>query len=178
MPRPPDSRAATNPWPQWPRVFGVDYGHAEVVAVFGQDPRTFGVATVEFRGENGQLKSLVTQNIEITPTGPQKIAGTEKEWPCDLVILSMGFVSPDPTISSQLNLELDQRNNIHANYNDYRTSVEGVFAAGDCRRGQSLVVWAINEGRGVADKCHQFLMERQYNIENGNDGQQNVLLKY
>jgi glutamate synthase (NADPH) small chain len=138
----------------------VDYGHAEVMAVFGNDPRTYAVQTVEFRGENGHVKALVTQNVEVTPTGVKRIPGTEREWPADLVILSMGFMNPDPNISKQLGLDLDQRNNIHAEYGDFRTSVEGVFAAGDCRRGQSLVVWAINEGRGVAQKCHEFLFQR------------------
>jgi len=160
MSRPSDTRTASNPWPQWPRVFGMDYGHAEVVSVFGQDPRAYSVLTTEFKGENGQLKSLVTVNVKVTPQGVEKIPGTEKEWPADLAILSMGFVSPENTLSKQLGLEVDQRNNIHAEYNHYQTSIEGVFAAGDCRRGQSLVVWAINEGRGVATKCHEFLVSK------------------
>ena len=133
----------------------------QVIAVYGTDPRTFGVATVEFRGdENGNVKSLVTQQVEVSQGVIKKIPGTEKEWPADLVILSMGFMSPDSSIITKLGLDVDQRNNIHAEYGDYRTSVEGVFAAGDCRRGQSLVVWAINEGRGVAEQCHKFLLER------------------
>lgn len=160
MSRPPEARASGNPWPQWPRIYGVDYGHAEVTSVFGHDPRTFSVMTTEFRGENGVLKSLVTQEVKVTGAGIEKLPGTEREWPCDLAILAMGFVSPQATISQQLGLEQDQRGNIHADYGDYRTSLEGVFAAGDCRRGQSLVVWAINEGRGVADKCHQYLVQR------------------
>jgi NAD(P)H-dependent glutamate synthase small subunit len=136
MPRPPSERASTNPWPQWPRVFGMDYGHAEVMSVFGNDPRTYSVTTAEFRGDSkGNVKALVTQEVKITPTGPQKVPGTEKEWPADLVILAMGFVSPELAISKQLGLEVDQRNNIHADYGDFRTNVEGVFAAGDCRRG-------------------------------------------
>lgn len=162
MPKPPDARASTNPWPQWPRVYGHDYGHAEVMAIFGNDPRTYSVMTSEFRGDaDGNVKSLVTQEVKVSPKGIEKIPGSEREWPADLVILAMGFVSPEHSIVKQLSLELDQRNNIHAQYGDYQTSVEGVFAAGDCRRGQSLVVWAINEGRGVADKCHQFLVERK-----------------
>jgi NADPH-dependent glutamate synthase beta subunit-like oxidoreductase len=151
-------RSQSNPWPQWPRIFGVDYGHAEVISVFGEDPRTYSVMTTEFRGENGVLKSLVTCDVKILPGGRvERVPNSEKEWPCDLAILAMGFVSPESSIVSQLRLEVDQRNNIHAHYGDYLTSVEGVFAAGDCRRGQSLVVWAINEGRGVADACHKFL---------------------
>ena len=148
MPRPSDTRTASNPWPQWPRVFGMDYGHAEVVSVFGQDPRAYSVLTTEFKGENGQLKSLVTVNVKVTfeiftyslthllthtlthshtyslthllthalthsrkvtAQGIEKIPGTEKEWPADLAILSMGFVSPENTISKQLGLEVDQR---------------------------------------------------------------------
>lgn len=168
MPKPPAARAEKNPWPQWPRVFGVDYGHAEVISVFGADPRSYSVTTVEFRGENGQVKSLVTMDTKVTPTGIEKIPGTEKEWPADLVILAMGFVSPEANLSKKLNLELDARNNIHADYGDYRTNVEGVFAAGDCRRGQSLVVWAINEGRGVAEKCNKYLLERANAAANEN----------
>lgn len=159
--RPPAARTAANPWPQWPRVYGVDYGHAEVTSVFGHDPRTYGVMTSEFKGENGVLKSLVTTEVKLTPAGIEKIPGTEREWPCDLAILAMGFVSPQGTVSKQLGLEIDQRSNIHAEYGDFRTSVEGVFAAGDCRRGQSLVVWAINEGRGVAAKCNEFLLNKR-----------------
>ncbi len=158
MPRPPDARADSNPWPQWPRVFGTDYGHAEVVSVFGEDPRTYSVRTKEFLGDKeGNLKALVTVNVEVTPEGVQDVPGSEKEWPADLVVLAMGFVSPEKDISSKLGLELDQRANIRAEYGDYRTNVAGVFAAGDCRRGQSLVVWAINEGRGVADNADTYL---------------------
>lgn len=116
--------------------------------------------TTEFRGENGQLKSLVTSDVKVTPNGIEKIPDSEKVWPADLVVIAMGFVSPEETIHKKLSLEVDSRNNIHAEYGDYRTSVEGVFAAGDCRRGQSLVVWAINEGRGVAEKCNQYLLSR------------------
>lgn len=161
MSRPPDARSPSNPWPQWPRIYGMDYGHAEVVAVFGNDPRNYSLTTTEFIGENGKVTALKTQDVILTPTGVQKVPDTEKIWPADLVILAMGFVSPESTISKSLGLDLDQRNNVHAEYGDYRTSVEGVFAAGDCRRGQSLVVWAINEGRGVANKCHEYLQRRQ-----------------
>jgi len=162
MPQPPMDRAPDNPWPQWPRVFGVDYGHAEVQAVFGKDPREYSVMTKEFLGDdNGNVTGLVTQDVEITAQGPKAIEGTEKVWPADLVVLSMGFLSPEDYIINELGLDVDQRNNIHAVYGDFRTSVEGVFAGGDCRRGQSLVVWAINEGRGMADAAHEYLMEKR-----------------
>ena len=162
MPQPPPERATDNPWPQWPRVYGVDYGHAEVRAVFGEDPREYGVTTKEFLGdEEGKLRALVTQKVEITKSGLKPVEGTEKEWPADLAILSMGFVSPEQYVVEELGLEVDQRNNIHAMYGDFRTSMEGVFAAGDCRRGQSLVVWAINEGRGVAEKTNNYLVKKR-----------------
>ena len=162
MPQPPMSRATDNPWPQWPRVYGVDYGHAEVQAVFGNDPRTYSVLTKEFIGdEHGHVKALITQDVEITPQGPKALEGTEREWPCDLAVLSMGFVAPESYIIEQLQLDTDQRNNIQASYGDFRTNIEGVFAAGDCRRGQSLVVWAINEGRGVAESCDDYLQQKR-----------------
>ena len=162
MPQPPPARAPDNPWPQWPRVYGVDYGHAEVQAVFGEDPREYSVMTKEFLGdEDGKLRALVTQEVELTNRGPIPVPGSEKEWKADLAILSMGFVSPEEYVVDELGLEVDQRNNIHAIYGDFRTSVEGVFAAGDCRRGQSLVVWAINEGRGVAEKTNAYLLKKK-----------------
>ena len=103
----------------------------------------------------------MTQDVEITPQGPKAIEGSEREWPCDLCVLSIGFVAPEEYVASDLGLEFDQRNNIHAVYGDYRTNIEGVFAGGDCRRGQSLVVWAINEGRGLADSCNEYLMQKR-----------------
>jgi NAD(P)H-dependent glutamate synthase small subunit len=158
LPRPPDARAPANPWPQWPKVFGVDYGHGEVRAVFGQDPRQYSVMTSKFIGDDeGNLKALQTVAVEVTPDGIKAIPGSEKDWPCQLVVLAMGFVSPEHDISTALNLDLDQRDNLQAPYGDYRSNVEGVFAAGDCRRGQSLVVWAINEGRGVAAAVDEYL---------------------
>eukprot|EP00978_Attheya_sp_CCMP212_P032000 scaffold122974_cov53-Attheya_sp.AAC.2 len=170
MPQPPMERAPNNPWPQWPRVFGVDYGHAEVQAVFGKDPRVYSVMTKEFIGDDeGNLKALVTQAVEITDKGPKAIEGSEKEWPADLVVLSMGFISPEEYIAEDLGLDSDQRNNIHAVYGDFRTNVEGVFAGGDCRRGQSLVVWAINEGRGLADSANQYLQQKKAD-ETSSDG--------
>jgi len=162
MPQPPMERAPDNPWPQWPRVYGVDYGHAEVQAVFGSDPREYSVMTKEFvSDDDGNLTALITQDVEITNEGPKAIEGSERSWPCDICILSMGFVSPETYVAEQMCLEVDQRNNIHAFYGDYRTSIDGVFAGGDCRRGQSLVVWAIHEGRGVAEACNEYLIQKQ-----------------
>ena len=113
------SRAPDNPWPQWPRVFGVDYGHAEVQAVFGKDPRVYSVLTKEFIGsDDGHVKALVTQDVEITDKGPKAIEGSEKEWPADLVVLFIGFLSPEDCTAKDLGLDMDQRNNIHAVHGD------------------------------------------------------------
>ena len=172
MPQPPMERASDNPWPQWPRVFGIDYGHAEVRAVYGQDPRVYSVMTKELVGdENGHVKALVTQDVEMTDKGPKAIEGSEREWPADLVVLSMGFVSPEDYVTKELGLEVDQRNNIRAVYGDFRTNVEGVFAGGDCRRGQSLVVWAINEGRGAAAACDEYLEQKRFDDSAMTQGQ-------
>ena len=161
MAMPPDARSPDNPWPEWPKVFGVDYGHAEVAAVFGKDPREYGVITTEFVLDDDQrVKAVRTSDAKLGPGGVELIPGSEREWPADLVILAMGFVSPELTVPRQLGLDTDQRDNIRAEYGDYRSSLEGVFAAGYCRRGQSLVVWAINEGRGAALKCDEYLMTR------------------
>ena len=164
MPQAPDERAPSNPWPEWPNIFRVDYGHAESAAKFGEDPRTFLISTKKFVGdENGHLKELHTVLIEWDKDEngrfvPKEVPGTEKVWPAQLVLLSMGFLGPEQPIIEQLSLDQDPRSNINAVYDKYHTSVEGVFAAGDCRRGQSLVVWAINEGRGAAREVDHWLM--------------------
>jgi len=112
------------------------------------------------------VRAVVTQEVRAVhpprggPLSFDRIAGTEKEWPANLVILALGFLAPETeSLSSQLGVSLDDRGNIEAKYGDFATSKEGVFAAGDCRRGQSLVVWAINEGRGAAKSCHEFLTQ-------------------
>ena len=165
LPQPPPDRAPDNPWPEWPRIFRVDYGHAEVAARFGADPRTFLISTKRFVGdEHGRLKELHTVMIEWLPSEngarPQlrEVPGSEKVWPAQLVFLSMGFLGPENPVLDQLGVERDARSNAQAEYDNFATNVPGVFAAGDMRRGQSLVVWAINEGRGAARECDRFLM--------------------
>ena len=165
MPEPPPERAADNPWPEWPRIFRVDYGHAEVAARFGEDPRTFLISTKRFVGdEHGRLKELHTVMIEWVPsnngTRPQlrEVPGSEKVWPAQLVFLAMGFRGPENPVLEQLGVNRDARSNAQAEYGKFATNVPGVFAAGDMRRGQSLVVWAINEGRGAARECDRYLM--------------------
>lgn len=164
LPQPPEERAPDNPWPQWPKIFRTDYGHEEAKAKFGEDPRTFLISTKRFVGdENGNLKELHTVQIEWEKDENgrfqlKEVEGSEKVWPAQLVLLSMGFLGPEETVIEQLSLDQDPRSNINAEYGRFHTSVEGIFAAGDCRRGQSLVVWAINEGRGAARECDRWLM--------------------
>ncbi|QDT25679.1 Glutamate synthase [NADPH] small chain [Gimesia panareensis] len=164
VPQPPMERAANNPWPQWPKIFRVDYGHEEAAAVFGKDPRMFQMSTLEFVGDDkGNLRAIKVCEVDWSKpveNGPpfSVVPGTEQELKCDLVFLALGFLGPEHIISEQLSLETDARSNFKAEHEQYTTNIEGVFAAGDCRRGQSLIVWAINEGRGAARECDRFLM--------------------
>lgn len=164
LPQPPFERAPDNPWPQWPNIFRVDYGQEEAATLFGRDPRIFCIVTQRFLGdENGHVKELHTVMIEWDAGNngrpvPREIPGTEKVWPAQLVLLAMGFLGPEDTILDGLGAERDARSNARAEFGKFATSVEGVFAAGDMRRGQSLVVWAIREGRGAARECDRYLM--------------------
>ncbi|KVI07094.1 Aldolase-type TIM barrel [Cynara cardunculus var. scolymus] len=165
LPEPPRTRAPGNPWPQWPRVFRVDYGHQEAATKFGKDPRSYEVLTKRFIGdENGVVKGLELVRVqwEKDESGRfqfKEVEGSEEILGADLVLLAMGFLGPEPTIADKLGLEKDKRSNVKAEYGRFSTNVEGVFAAGDCRRGQSLVVWAISEGRQVAAQVDKFLVE-------------------
>ncbi|KAH9677179.1 NADH-dependent glutamate synthase 1 [Citrus sinensis] len=163
LPQPPQTRAPGNPWPQWPRVFRVDYGHQEVAAKFGKDPRSYEVLTKRFIGdENGVVKGLeiVRVHWEKDASGKfqfKEVEGSEEIIGADLVLLAMGFLGPEATVAEKLGLERDNRSNFKAEYGRFATSVDGVFAAGDCRRGQSLVVWAISEGRQAAAQVDNYL---------------------
>jgi glutamate synthase (NADPH/NADH) small chain len=162
MERPPDSRASDNPWPQWPRVYKMDYGHAEASAVFGGDPRQYAVQTVELIGDDGRLSGLRTVDVAWAANGdgrpsPRPQPGTEREWPAQMVILALGFLGPETALPAQLGAALDGRMNIAAP-DRFQTDAPGVFAAGDARRGQSLVVWAIHEGRSAAREVDRWLM--------------------
>ena len=164
LPKPPMDRATDNPWPEWPKIYRLDYGQEEAAAVFGADPRVYLTTAKKFTGDNdGQVKEVHTVEIqwEKNEKGqfvPKEVPGTEKVRPVQLVLLAMGFLGPEQPPLEQLGVERDPRSNAKADYNKYQTSVKGVFAAGDCRRGQSLVVWAFNEGRGAARECDRFLM--------------------
>lgn len=164
LPKPPDQRAEENPWPQWPNIYKVDYGQEEAKSIFGDDPRQYQVMTKKFVGDDdGNVKELHTVQIEWVSGEngrkmPKEIEGTEKVWKADLVLLAMGFLGPENPVLDQLEVEKDNRSNAKADHGAYNTNVEGVFAAGDMRRGQSLIVWAINEGRGAARECDRWLM--------------------
>lgn len=163
MPKPPEERAADNPWPEWPKTFKVDYGQEEAVAIQGEDPRQYLITSSKFEGDaEGNVKAVHVHNVEwVSENGrfmPKKVEGSERVLPADLVLLAMGFLGPESTIIEELGLEQDPRSNVKADYGKFTTSVEKVFAAGDMRRGQSLIVWAINEGRAVAREADRFLM--------------------
>jgi len=164
LPQPPDERQSDNPWPEWPKVYRLDYGQEEAKARFGADPRRYLITPEKFVGNaNGHVKELHTIDVQWVKGDngalfPKKIPGTEKVWKADLVLLAMGFLGPEDTILNELGIERDPRSNAKAEYSRFMTSVAGVFAAGDMRRGQSLVVWAINEGRGAARECDRYLM--------------------
>lgn len=166
LPRPPMERAGDNPWPEWPKVYRMDYGQEEAAARFGADPRVYLTTVKKFVGDDkGCVKELVTVEIrwEKNEKGqfvPREVAGTEKVRPAQLVLLAMGFLGPEQPLLEALGVERDGRSNVKAEFEKYSTSVKGLFAAGDCRRGQSLVVWAFNEGRGAARECDRYLMGR------------------
>jgi len=164
LPVPPVQRADDNPWPQWPRVFRVDYGHEEASDKFGKDPREFCILTKEFVNDgSGHVKAIRTVQVDWQKddTGRfqmTEVPGSERAFPADLVTLAMGFLGPEETLAEKLGIERDARSNFKADFGRFATSSEGVFAAGDCRRGQSLIVWAIAEGRGAAHCIDTYLM--------------------
>lgn len=164
LPRPPDERAPDNPWPQWPKIYRLDYGQEEAAALFGRDPRQYCVTTKRLVGDrNKNVRELHSAQIEWTGGpdgrfGAQEVPGTEKTWRADLVLLAMGFLGPEREgLLEGLGVTIDERGNVDADENKM-TSIPGVFAAGDMRRGQSLIVWAIAEGRQAARAVDRYLM--------------------
>ena len=138
LPQPPEARARDNPWPEWPKVYRLDYGQEEAAAKFGADPRAYLTTAKKFVGdESGRV---------------------EQVRPVQRVLLAMGFLGPEQALLEHLAIERDARSNVKAEFENYSTNIRGVFAAGDARRGQSLVVWAFNEGRGAARECDRYLM--------------------
>ncbi len=163
--KPPAERATNNPWPQWPRVYRVDYSHAEWQAKSGHDPRAYNVMTQAFVGENGKVTGVKTVSVDWSTPGEKapfsEVPGSEKVWPADIVLLATGFVGPELEVGDMLGIEVGEPRRgwqtFAAEHGEFTTNVPRVFAAGDCRRGQSLVVWAINEGRGVARAIDTYL---------------------
>ncbi len=167
MPKLPDCRTDDNRWPEWPRVCKTDYGQEEAIALFGHDPRIYQTTVKELlTGENGELRAVKT--IKLEPKKDQKtgrvnmveVPGTEEELPCQLLLIAAGFLGPEAYVAQAFGVETDARSNLKAD--NYATSIPGVFAAGDARRGQSLVVWAIAEGRGAARAVDEYLMGYSY----------------
>jgi glutamate synthase (NADPH/NADH) small chain len=162
--KPPDMRAPDNPWPQWPKIYRLDYGQEEAAAVFGQDPRTYCIMSKRFVGDHdGHVRAGQTVRIEWAKGQnerlmPREIPGTEREWPAQMILLAMGFLGPETAgLLSELGVSIDERGNVAVD-EDKMTSVPKVFAAGDMARGQSLVVWAIADGRRAATGVDKYLM--------------------
>lgn len=159
-----NTRPDDNPWPEVPNTFKLDYAYAEANAQFGRDPREYAISTKKFVGDqNGnlielhtiQMKKVVGENGKVQMV---EVPGTERVWPVDLVFVAIGFTGPNTPLLDQFKVEKTNRNTAQAAYGDYRTTVDGIFAAGDMRRGQSLIVWAIHEGREAARECDRYLM--------------------
>ncbi len=161
-------RVVDNPWPQWPMIHRVDYGQEEAIALYGRDPREYAIMTKRFDGDDqGWVRAVHTVKIcwERDTNGrlvPQEIPGTEQVWPTQFVLLAMGFLGPETTLVEQIGLTQDARSNVKAVHGSHGTNVDKLFVAGDMRRGQSLVVWAIEEGRAAAKECDRYLMGESY----------------
>lgn len=163
LPKPASERTGEFPWPTYPRLYKLDYGHEEAATVFGDDPREYSILTKEFLGEGGRVTGIKTVRVKWHKEPGERprmeeIPGSEEEWKADLVLLALGFLGPEADIAEELTLDRDERSNFKAAYDEFATSIPKVFAAGDSRRGQSLVVWAIKEGRGAAREVDRFLM--------------------
>jgi glutamate synthase (NADPH/NADH) small chain len=164
LPQPPLERAKDNPWPEWPKTYKLDYGQEEAAAKFGADPRVYLTTATKFEGDaQGHVKAVHLVQIEWTKNDkgqfiPKNVPGAERVLPAQLVLLAMGFLGPEQPLLESLGIERDARSNAKADFEKYTTNHPKIFACGDCRRGQSLVVWAFNEGRGAARECDRFLM--------------------
>jgi len=158
MPRPPVERAPDNPWPEWPKVLKTDYGQQEAIAVFGADPRVYETTVKELLLDSGKLTAVKTVQVKFENRNLTEIEGTVKEIPCDLLIIAAGFLGCEDYIISDSRVQVTRRNTVETAEGSYATSTPGVFTAGDMHRGQSLVVWAIAEGRHCAAQIDEYLM--------------------
>lgn len=159
MPEPSSTRLESNPWPEWPKIKKTDYGQQEVALVKGSDPRIFETTIESIDVEEGEIKAVHICKVKMTPSGPQKIEGSEEILPCDLLLVAAGFTGIESYVKAAMHLETTRRNTIKTLPFAYQVEEKAnVFAAGDARRGQSLVVWAIHEGLECAKEIDQFLM--------------------
>ena len=165
MPKAPDQRAENNPWPEWPKICKTDYGQEEAIAVFGHDPRIYQTTVTEFiKNKKGEVCQIKT--VKLTPKKDEKsgrmkmvpVEGTEEILPADLVLIAAGFLGSQKYVTDAFKVEVNQRTNVKTDDGKYQTTKENVFTAGDMHRGQSLVVWAIREGREAAKEVDQYLM--------------------
>ena len=161
MGKPAEERLPNNPWPQWPRVLKTDYGQQEAIAVFGHDPRIYQTTVKEIRpGEDGNIGSVVTVKLESRQVDGRfvmaPVEGSEEELPCGLLLIAAGFTGCQSYAADAFGLTRDNRGSIRTV--NYRTENPKIFAAGACRRGQSLVVWAVTEGRACAREVDLALM--------------------
>ena len=165
MPKAPEKRAENNPWPEWPKVCKTDYGQQEAIAVYGHDPRIYESTVKEFvKDKNGKLKAVKIVKLtweKDAATGRmnmKEVPGSEKELPADIVLIAAGFLGTQSYVAEAFGVELNERTNVKTEAGKYQTSRENVFVTGDMHRGQSLVVWAIREGREAAKAVDESLM--------------------
>ncbi|WP_057768046.1 glutamate synthase subunit beta [Cytobacillus praedii] len=165
-PKLPMERTAANPWPEFPNTFSLDYAYEEASVQTGKDPREYSILTKRFIGdESGHVKELHTVQLEIASdlygnTFIHEIPGSEKIWPADLVLIAIGFSGAEKELLDAFTLDQDKRQKMNVTNDKYTTNLDGVFIAGDVRRGQSLVVWAIKEGREAANECDKYMMSK------------------
>ena len=158
MAKPPVERQANNPWPEWPKVLKTDYGQLEAIEVFGSDPRIYETTVKEVIMQKGKLKEIKTVQVKFEGRNLVEIEGTEKTIKCDMLLIAAGFTGCEDYIAQESKVELTQRGTVKTELDQYKTSIPKVFTAGDMHRGQSLVVWAIAEGRHCAAEMDRFLM--------------------
>ncbi len=159
MPEPPKDRTDSNPWPEWPKILKTDYGHEEAIEFFGHDPRIYETTVKDFiTDKKGNLKKIVTSKVAFEGRNMKLVEGSEQELPCDLLLIAAGFTGCESYTAEAFGVELTERNAIKTAQDSYNTSKERIFTAGDMHRGQSLVVWAIAEGRACAAEADEYLM--------------------
>jgi glutamate synthase (NADPH/NADH) small chain len=158
MPKPPAVRAANNPWPEWPKTLRTDYGHTEAAEIFGADPRVFSTTVKRVMAEEGRVSEIETVEVAFANGKLVQKEGSEKTIKCDLLLIAAGFIGAEKLVPETFGLAMTGRDLVATPEGRYATSVPGVYSAGDMRRGQSLVVWALAEGRACAQEIDEYLM--------------------